>query len=214
MPLTRRRSDNIEREMAKRKGNRANRPPRPKKTGAGGTTWLYGIHAVAAALANPTRVRHRLIATEDGAERLAALGGQPEIVDRRSLEELLPPGAVHQGVALSIGPLAAISVEEIGDRGAAAERAVVIVLDRVSDPRNVGAVTSLGGRLWCVRRGDAGPAFATLWRRARQIGVGWPRDRAAGPRRQPGPRAGRLEGTLPIRFTPTPTRARMGANRI
>ena len=126
--------------MAKRKGNRANRPPRPKKTGAGGTIWLYGIHPVTAALANPSRVRHRLIATEDGAERLAGLGDQPEIVDRRALEELLPPGAVHQGVALSIGPLAAISVEDIADRGAAAERAAVIVLDRVSDPRNVGAV--------------------------------------------------------------------------
>ncbi len=140
MPLTRRSGANIERAMAKRKGNRENRSPRPKTTGAGGKVWLYGIHSVTAALTNRARAQHRLIATEDGAERLAAVGVQPEIVDRRALEELLPPGAVHQGVALSTRPLAAESAEDIADRGAAAGRAVVIVLDRVSDPRNVGAV--------------------------------------------------------------------------
>ena len=140
LPLSRRSGDNIEREMAKRKGNRANRPPRPKSTSGVGTTWLYGIHPVAAALSNPARVRRRLVATQDGAERLSALGDQPEIIDRRALEELLPSGAVHQGVALSTRPLAAVSVEDIADRGAAAERAAVVVLDRVSDPHNVGAV--------------------------------------------------------------------------
>jgi len=126
--------------MAKRKGNRTNRSARPKTTGAGGTMWLYGAHAVTAALANPARARRRLVATEDGAERLAGIGDQPEILDRRALEELLPPGAVHQGVALSTGPLPAESVEDLAGRGAAATRAAVIVLDRVSDPRNVGAV--------------------------------------------------------------------------
>ena len=140
MPLSRISGDNIERAMAKRKGNRANRLPRPKTMGAGGAAWLYGVHAVTAALANPARARRRLVATEDGADRLAEIGEQPEILDRRALEELLPPGAVHQGVALSTGPLAAETIEDIAGRGAAATRAAVIVLDRVSDPRNVGAV--------------------------------------------------------------------------
>ena len=131
--------------MAKRKGNKGNRAARPKSTGAGAASWLYGIHSVTAALANPARPRRRLVATEEGAERLAAALGRPghdrpDIVDRRALEELLPAGAVHQGVALSTGALPAASVEEVGDRGAASARAAVIVLDRVSDPRNVGAV--------------------------------------------------------------------------
>lgn len=131
--------------MAKRKGNKGNRALRPKSTGAGAAAWLYGVHAVTAALANPARARHRLVATEEGAARLAAVPdppepARPEILDRRALEELLPAGAVHQGVALSTAPLAAESIEELADRGAAAERAAIIVLDRVSDPRNVGAV--------------------------------------------------------------------------
>ena len=93
-----------------------------------------------AALANPARQRHRLVATEQGADRLVALGEAPEILDRRALDELLPTGAVHQGLALLTAPLAAATIEDIADRGAAAARAAVVVLDRVSDPRNVGAV--------------------------------------------------------------------------
>ncbi len=126
--------------MAKRKRNSANRPPRPAPTGASGTMWLYGVHAVTAALANPARTRRRLIATEDGAERLGAVGDRPEIVDRRALAEVLPAGAVHQGLALLTTVLPAPAIEDIADRGAAAGRAALIVLDRVSDPRNVGAV--------------------------------------------------------------------------
>jgi 23S rRNA (guanosine2251-2'-O)-methyltransferase len=126
--------------MARRKGNKGNRAPRPRMTGAGGTIWLYGVHAVTAALANPARTRHRLVATEDGAERLAATGERPEIVERRALEELLPSGAVHQGLALQTTALPPPAIEDIADQGRAAARAAVIVLDQVSDPRNVGAV--------------------------------------------------------------------------
>ena len=133
--------------MAKRKGNRNDRSRRPRPAGTGGTIWLYGVHAVAAALANPARARHRLVATADGAERLAGahdapeiVAGATEIVERRALDELLPAGAVHQGLALLTAPLPAPAIEDITDRGAAAARAAVIVLDRVSDPHNVGAV--------------------------------------------------------------------------
>jgi len=126
--------------MAKRNKNKTNRRSRQESVGGGGETWLYGIHSVAAALSNPARAWRRLVATQDGAKRLAAHGNQAEIVDRRVLEELLPPGAVHQGVALSTSPLATVSIEDIADRGGSAERAVLVVLDGVSDPRNVGAV--------------------------------------------------------------------------
>ena len=108
--------------------------------GGGGETWLYGIHSVAAALSNPAREWRRLVATQDGSKRLTTHGDQAEIVDRRVLEELLPPGAVHQGVALSTRPLRTVSIEDIADRGESAGRAALVVLDGVSDPRNVGAV--------------------------------------------------------------------------
>ena len=140
LPLARGTGDKIEREMAKRKITKANRRPRPESIGGDGETWLYGIHSVAAALSNPARAWRRLVATQDGAKRLAAHGDQAEIVDRRALEELLPAGAVHQGVALSTRPLATVSIEDIADCGESAGRAALVVLDGVSDPHNVGAV--------------------------------------------------------------------------
>ena len=105
-----------------------------------GAAWLYGVHAVAAALANPARGPARLAATREGADRLSRVraNAQPEIVDRRALERLLPPGAVHQGVALECGPPEQPALESL--IAGAPSRCVVIVLDRVSDPHNVGAV--------------------------------------------------------------------------
>ncbi len=119
------------------------RPPRgetvaPRDDSRG--AWLYGMHAVTAALGNRRRRIRRLLATADGAERLTAIApdAQPEIVERRVLDQALPPGAVHQGVALDVEPLAQPALEDIV--AAAAETAIVVILDQVTDPHNVGAV--------------------------------------------------------------------------
>ena len=107
------------------------------------TVWLFGLHAVRDALANPAREKLRLILTRNAADRLAdalaASGLTPEIADARRFPAPLDPGSVHQGAALEVRPLdwggiAACCVP------AAAGRDVVVVLDRVSDPHNVGAV--------------------------------------------------------------------------
>lgn len=102
--------------------------------------WIYGRHAVAAALNNPDRRRRRLLATEDAAAVLGAGGGAAEIVARDDIAAVLPAGAVHQDAALLVEPLAVVAVAELCARIAAAERSAVVVLDRVSDPHNVGAV--------------------------------------------------------------------------
>ena len=107
---------------------------RRTRTGAGGAFWMWGRHAVAAARANPRRVVRRVLSLEDGAGRGA------EIVDRRTLAGLLPEGAVHQGVALLAEPLEDPGIEALCAAAAARERAAVVVLDRVQDPRNVGAI--------------------------------------------------------------------------
>ena len=101
--------------------------------------WLYGHHAVLAALRNPQRVENRLLATPEGAARLQKDRPEtgPEIVDRQMLEKLLPRGAVHQGIALSVRPLAPISLDQL--LADAAADAVILVLDQVTDPQNVGA---------------------------------------------------------------------------
>lgn len=108
--------------------------------GGGQSSWIYGMHAVSAALANPVREVRRLVATAEGAERLSrsVREAAPEIVDRRILDQLLPPGAVHQGVALDAGTLEQPDLSEI--LAEADDQAVVLVLDQVTDPHNVGAV--------------------------------------------------------------------------
>jgi 23S rRNA (guanosine2251-2'-O)-methyltransferase len=102
--------------------------------------WLYGLHAVRAALENPDRRLLRLLATEDVASELPGDRIQPEIVDRGQIDEALPRGAVHQGVALLADPLPERSVEDVADRAAGLDRAVIVVLDQVTDPRNIGAI--------------------------------------------------------------------------
>ena len=114
--------------------------------------WIYGRHAVAAALNNPERRWYRL-AVLTGQEQeagtliataAAARRGNDEpirVLDRRDFAALLPVGAVHQGLALAVEPLAEPDLEDVLRRAAILSgRSVVVVLDQVSDPRNVGAV--------------------------------------------------------------------------
>jgi 23S rRNA (guanosine2251-2'-O)-methyltransferase len=114
--------------------------------------WIYGRHAVAAALANPQRRWHQLAALaghEPEARALvsAALAprcsdGEPIcVLDRRDFIARLPEDAVHQGLALAVEPLAELDLEDVLRRAATLPgRRVIVLLDQVSDPHNVGAV--------------------------------------------------------------------------
>lgn len=100
---------------------------------------LYGIHTVAAALGNSRRVARRLIATRNALARLEERlpGGLPleaEMVEPRAIDRLLPADAVHQGVALYALPLEPVEIADI------AEGRLVVALDQVTDPHNVGAI--------------------------------------------------------------------------
>jgi 23S rRNA (guanosine2251-2'-O)-methyltransferase len=125
------------------------RPEKPRAPGAAGGLWLYGRHAVTAALANPARRIGRLVALPDTAAELAALAasaaarlkGAVETLDRRQFEELLPRDAVHQGFALVAEPLPEPNFAELlAALPASEERQMVVLLDRVTDPHNVGAI--------------------------------------------------------------------------
>ncbi|MEM8787501.1 MAG: RNA methyltransferase [Pseudomonadota bacterium] len=104
--------------------------------------WLFGLHAVEAALRNPARTRHRLLVTRNAADRLAeaiaAADIAPEEADARRFPAPLDPASVHQGAALEVSPLDWGSVSERCAPGMGTPR--VVLLDRVSDPQNVGAV--------------------------------------------------------------------------
>ncbi len=116
---------------------------RARKASAAETVWLFGLHAVRDALLNPKRVRLRLILTRNaadrlGAEAIAAGGLEPEIADPRAFPAPLDPGSVHQGAALEVKPLdwGPLAEAVLGGSGVP----VVVMLDRVTDPHNVGAV--------------------------------------------------------------------------
>jgi len=101
-----------------------------------GHYYLYGLHAVQAALDNSRRVKRALFATSNALERLktpAKLSVQK--IESAPLQAMLPPGAVHQGVALEVQALPQPSLEEI-----AASGKPLLMLDQVSDPHNIGAI--------------------------------------------------------------------------
>jgi 23S rRNA (guanosine2251-2'-O)-methyltransferase len=114
---------------------------RGRRAAAAETVWLFGLHAVRDALLNPARIRLRLVVTKNAADRLsdaiAAAAIAPEIADPRRFPAPLDPGSVHQGAALEVKPL---DWGELEARCAAGPDACVLLLDRVSDPHNVGAM--------------------------------------------------------------------------
>ena len=105
-----------------------------------GTVWLYGLHAVAAALKNPARRLRRLMLTEEAEAAIAARLAPPwplppERTERARLDQLLGRDTVHQGAALLADPLPPPSLNQALERPGP-----ILVLDQVTDPRNVGAV--------------------------------------------------------------------------
>lgn len=117
---------------------------RARRAAAAETLWLFGLHAVRDALANPAREKLRLVLTPNAKSRLGDLHGlEPEVVDPRVFSKAvsLPEESVHQGAALEVKPLKWGSLSEAALRDApGATRPLLVALDRVSDPHNVGAI--------------------------------------------------------------------------
>lgn len=117
---------------------------RMRRAAAAETVWLFGLHAVRDALGNPRREKLRLVLTKNAADRLGpealALAPAPEIVDPRKFDTHVPidRDSVHQGAALEVKPLRWGSLAEICIAGEGAP--LVVLLDRVTDPHNVGAI--------------------------------------------------------------------------
>ena len=102
--------------------------------------WIWGWHAVEAALANPLRgAPLHLLATPERAKSIEAKFGKIaalEPADNHEIGKKLPQGAVHQGVALRPAPLEDVDLADFEARPGA----VVLILDQVTDPQNVGAI--------------------------------------------------------------------------
>jgi 23S rRNA (guanosine2251-2'-O)-methyltransferase len=106
------------------------RPP------ADGPAVLYGWHTVKTALENPARIVRKFLATENAARRLSEerVTATPEIVRPTAIAERLSPDALHQGLYLEADALPSPQIGEIATDG------IVLVLDQITDPHNVGAI--------------------------------------------------------------------------
>ncbi|AYG58845.1 23S rRNA (guanosine(2251)-2'-O)-methyltransferase RlmB [Rhizobium jaguaris] len=135
---------------AKRERGEIPTPPPQKRKRAGADDWkppalapdqvyLYGLHTVRAALANPERKNIKLSATQNALVRLEIgpveeLGIPVEIVSPQDIDKVLGPEAIHQGVMLETRPLPVRRLEVLKDSP------LLLVLDQVTDPHNVGAI--------------------------------------------------------------------------
>lgn len=115
---------------------------RARRGGAAETLWLFGLHAVRDALANPAREKLRLMVTQNAAlklaDEIAAAGITPEIHDPRRFAPPIDRDSVHQGAVLEVRPLNWGSVSELC--APHNDAPLVLLLDRVTDPHNVGAI--------------------------------------------------------------------------
>lgn len=116
--------------------------------GAPSPLFLFGHHAVRAALVSEERQIRRLLVTESGFENIreaydearaaGLLRPEPSIVEKEDIDRLLPRDAVHQDVLLDVEPLEDVFLQDL--LIAASDNARVIILDQVTDPHNVGAI--------------------------------------------------------------------------
>jgi 23S rRNA (guanosine2251-2'-O)-methyltransferase len=111
---------------------------RDRDAGPDAPVILYGWHTVAAALANPERQIRKLFLTENAAKRLADENIDtrvpPEIVRPNTIDARLGPDAVHQGLLAEVDPLDSPDIDTLPETG------IVLVLDQITDPHNVGAI--------------------------------------------------------------------------
>lgn len=105
--------------------------------------WLYGRHAVAAAILNPKRRVRRVAATKNAADWLkgavgAALPDRIDDLKPDAIDKLLQAGAVHQGLAAEVFDLPRARLKDVCAPAEAGRP--VVVLDQITDPQNIGAI--------------------------------------------------------------------------
>ncbi|MSO98628.1 MAG: 23S rRNA (guanosine(2251)-2'-O)-methyltransferase RlmB [Rhodospirillaceae bacterium] len=145
-PRGERHHHNPPKNLPKQERHHSNEPKRERPPVASGEVWLYGHHAVAAALANQERRVLRLLATPEAVERLREDSTVPQGVlnrvhasSRKEIENIVGEQAVHQGVAMLTRPIDH-HLEDIIAMAENRDSYCVVMLDQVSDPHNVGAI--------------------------------------------------------------------------
>ncbi|MDG7053155.1 MAG: 23S rRNA (guanosine(2251)-2'-O)-methyltransferase RlmB [Wolbachia endosymbiont of Alcedoecus sp.] len=108
--------------------------------------WLYGKHACMSALKNKNRQCMELLTTENFYEEhekeirqyIDSKGVKVQLVENKTLNNILSKGANHQGVALKVAPiLQSLSIEEIAN---SSDSSTIVILDQVTDTHNIGSI--------------------------------------------------------------------------
>ncbi|MFY0638995.1 MAG: 23S rRNA (guanosine(2251)-2'-O)-methyltransferase RlmB [Maricaulis maris] len=138
---------------------------RSKPSGTGDSGWIWGRHAVLAAVANTRREILELKVTRNAARELPD-GTEHQQVEPRAIDHALPDGAVHQGFAALARALPPESVNGVIDP----THGALLVLDQITDPHNVGAVlrsaAAFGIRAVVMQDRKAPPLFGTVCKSA------------------------------------------------
>lgn len=123
---------------------------REKKPSPGPRPTLFGFHAVREAWLNPAREIQALYLSPTGeaefssileeAHQKKLIRPEPRIIEKSDFDHLTGRDVVHQGIALVASPLEEVFVQDIISVGAGKKRSVVLMLDQVTDPHNVGAI--------------------------------------------------------------------------
>jgi 23S rRNA (guanosine2251-2'-O)-methyltransferase len=118
--------------------------------------FLYGRNSVEAALLNSNRECLRIIGTEKALANKHLLDIRPNLRVEMAptlevLSEAVPLGAPHQGLLLEVLPLPTVHLENL--QPIPGEANIILMLDQVTDPHNVGA---------CIRSAAAFGARAVI----------------------------------------------------
>tara|TARA_R110002072_G_scaffold284740_1_gene449235 strand:- start:982 stop:1782 length:801 start_codon:yes stop_codon:yes gene_type:complete len=149
------------------KPERRNRPKTPYKQGHSDKStspdegWIWGRHAVLAALANPRREVLKLFATRNAARDFPE-GTAFEESDPKDIDRYLPPGAVHQGFAMKASAPEEDRLSSVADP----THGVLLVFDQITDPHNAGAIfrsaAAFGVRAIIMQDRKSPPLFGAM----------------------------------------------------
>ena len=111
---------------------------------------LFGNHAVEAAILNPTRAMQAIYctdATEDWAYKIVEQARKtgikrpnPVLLEKQAFDRALPKDTVHQGIGIDAANLSEVFLPDIINIVRSKEKAVIVLLDQVTDPHNLGAI--------------------------------------------------------------------------
>lgn len=158
--------------------NKNYRPAKPFNKGRGGisnykaptdgTMWLWGTHAVNAAIANPNREVIEVIGTANGEASIDS-STKVRVIDIEALDNILPPNCVHQGIAARVKLLKEPDYDE-----ALSGARLVFILDQLTDPQNIGSIfrtAAAFGAAAIIQQDRKAPAITGALAKAAQGGI-------------------------------------------